>query len=323
MIKYYYIDTGIKKSHRLRNAILSITGLTIFCLGIYSAGIDKHAPAAETTHPARQAAQMPAAAVEAPKVNTPLPWPGYGHAAYAVPKESLVATSGKRDEPVPVASLAKVITALAILKQKPLNPGASAPPITFTQQDVAIYEDYVRKNGSVLYVEPGMTITQYQALQAILMVSANNVSDSMVIQLFGSMEAYTTYANQMLKDMGIHKTIVTDASGYAPTTMSTAEDMTKLGYLYMQNPVLRQIAETKETTLPVAGKIKNYNSLVNKDGIVGIKVGDTDQAGKCFMGANIRKNSDGSEKISVAVVLGADHIKTAAEDAQKILKAAD
>lgn len=77
----------------------------------------------------------------------------------------------------------------------------------------------------------------------------------------------------------------------------------------------------EEANIPVAGKIRNYNSFMNDKGIVGIKVGDTDEAGKCFMVADVRKAADGNDEVSIAVVLGADNLKIAAKDAQKILKA--
>lgn len=267
-----------------------------------------------------QTVQTPATIVK-PQFNAPMPWPNYGYAAYGVPKDDLVAGSEENAKPVPVASLAKVITALAIVKQRPLQIGEQGPVYTLTDQDVAIYSDYVRKNGSVVFVESGEQISQYQALQAIMMISANNMADSVVRQEFGSVEAYVAYANAMLKELGLNNTTVSDASGYSPHTVSTAEDMTKLGYLYMQNPVLRQIASQDDAVIPVAGKISNYNSFTNKDGLIGIKVGDTDQAGKCFLIADIRQSSDSKEEISVATVLGATSLKTASKDAQKILKA--
>lgn len=126
----------------------------------------------------------------------------------------------------------------------------------------------------------------------------------------------------MLKDLGLEETIVADdASGYSPNTVSSAEDLTELGFLYMQEPVLREIAMTKQATIPVAGTIYNANSFINTDGVVGIKIGNTDEAGKCFLAASVRQTSESTEEVSIAVVLGAQNFNTAAEDAGTILKA--
>ncbi len=93
--------------------------------------------------------------------------------------------------------------------------------------------------------------------------------------------------------------------------------MVKLGMLYIENPVLREIATQTQATIPFAGVIQNYNSVLNKDGVVGIKVGDTDEAGRCFLVADMRTNGS----TSVAVVVGAPDLQTAMKDATTVLKA--
>jgi D-alanyl-D-alanine carboxypeptidase (penicillin-binding protein 5/6) len=116
--------------------------------------------------------------------------------------------------------------------------------------------------------------------------------------------------------MGLEKTTVDDASGFSPHTVSTAQEMTQLGILYMEDPVLKKIAMQQEANIPMLGTVPNYNSLVEGFGMIGIKVGDTDEAGRCFMAADIR--GDG---VSVAVVLGANNFTEAIQDSQAILKA--
>lgn len=256
-----------------------------------------------------------------PKITAPIPWPGYGQAAYGVDGVGVLAASNDNAQPVPVASLAKVITALAILKQKPLSPGEQGPIITLTEQDIALFGEYIRKDGAVIPVEVGEQISQYQAMQAMLMTSANNITDSLVIWAFGSVENYTDYANKMVKDMGLANTYVKDASGFSPGTVSTAHDLVKLGTLYMEHPVLFDIAQKSDAIIPFAGRIENYNSAINENGILGIKVGYTDEAGRSYLAANIRKNKEGKDIIAIVAVVGADHLNTAMKDAQTILAA--
>ena len=155
-----------------------------------------------------------------------------------------------------------------------------------------------------------------------MMVSANNVSDTAAIWAFGSVDAYVTYANDMVRRYGLTQTTVSDASGFSPKTVSTPEDMAQLTALYMKHPVLRQIAQQEQANLPFAGVIRNYNSFANEGGLVGIKVGNTDEAGRCYIMANIRQTATG-EELSVAVVLGASDFSIAAKDAEAILSVGD
>lgn len=266
-------------------------------------------------------AETPVYALAQPKeelrITSPMPWPQYGQSAYGVTDNGILASSAPQSTSVPVASLAKVITALAVLKQKPLAPGEQGPMITLNEQDVALYNDYLRKDGSVTPVEVGERITQYQAMLAMMLPSSNNMSDSLTRWAFGSDEAYIAYANKMIKDLGLKNTLVADASGFSPNTKSTAEDMVQLGILYMKNPLLKQIAMQREATIPVAGVIPNYNAPLNKDGILGIKVGYTDEAGRSFLVADVRK--DGT--VSVAAAVGAPDLATAMRDAIGVLNA--
>lgn len=312
----YTIENGYRKRRAFvgRIAIITVSLLAVVLGADFALNRQSGSPLqlANTT-------MQPATAVQQ-KITVPMKWPSYGHSAYAVSGSSVLATSDNEMKPVPIASLAKVITALAIVKQKPIAAGQSGPMLTLSDSDVALYQQYISKDGSVIPVEIGEQLTERQALEAMLMVSANNMADILARWAFGSDQAYVDYANQMLKELGLNQTIVADASGFSAATMSTTHDLTVLGTLYMQHPILREIAMQKQVTIPFAGPIQNYNSVINKDGFYGIKVGNTDEAGRCFIAADIR-GSGANEKVSIAVVLGADHIKTAMDDAQKIINA--
>lgn len=94
--------------------------------------------------------------------------------------------------------------------------------------------------------------------------------------------------------------------------------MVKIGLLYMQNPVLQEIALQPKATIPFAGVIYNNNAFHNEDGIVGIKIGFTEEAGKTFLVADVKAAN--KDEISVAAVLGAKSMTTATQDAERLLK---
>jgi serine-type D-Ala-D-Ala carboxypeptidase (penicillin-binding protein 5/6) len=228
------------------------------------------------------AARTPA--TQSPSNNISLAWPTHGEAAVGAVGYNILATHGTQ-KAQPTASVAKVMTALAVLKQYPLHVGEQGPTITITQADVNSYNTYVAEQGSVAKVALGEQITEYQALQAMLLPSADNIADTLADWSYGSISAYSSEANAMAASLGMSNTHFSsaDASGYSPGTVSTAHDLLLLGQAALRNPVIAQIVAQPAATVPVAGTVRNVNWLLGKDGINGVKTGNTDQAGGVFL----------------------------------------
>lgn len=259
----------------------------------------------------------------APKTATiKLPWPDSGQAALGAQGYGLLASKNSADQPVPIASISKVITALAILEQKPLAPEQNGPNITFDNTDLDYFNYYYTHNGSVAQVKPGEVLSEYQALQAMLIPSANNMADSLARWAFGSMPNYITYANNMVKQMGLQHTTVGGASGFADDTTSTASDLVKLGLAALDNPVIADVVGQKSATIPVAGTINNVNWLLGQNKVIGIKTGNTEQAGGCYLFA-AKHQIDGQSITIVGAILGAPQLIDAIGDATPLLNAID
>lgn len=250
-----------------------------------------------------------------------LAWPA-SQAAIALAGTDVFQVNGTQT-PVPTASTAKVITSLMVLKQKPLSLNQQGPVITLTADDAARYAAYVARDGSVVPVQAGEQITEYQMLQAILLPSANNMADSLAIWAYGSLDAYAKAANAYLLSVGLKDTVVgSDASGLSPDTKSTAGDMVKLGLLAMRNPVLAQIvAQPTATGIPLTTSIKNVNFLLGTDGIIGIKTGNSDEAGGAFLTASKFKVG-GQDKTVVAAVIGAPNLVAAMGQSRSLIQSA-
>jgi serine-type D-Ala-D-Ala carboxypeptidase (penicillin-binding protein 5/6) len=216
-----------------------------------------------------------------------LNWPAQGQSAVGLVGLPTLEMHGA-ETPMPTASTAKLITALMVLQEKPLQPGQQGPTITLTAADVALYNNYAAQDGSVVQVQAGEQISEYQMLQTMMLPSANNMADSLAIWAFGSLANYQQAANPYLESLGLVTTHVgSDASGLSPTTTSTAHDLVQIGELAMQNPVLAQIVgQSTASGIPVVGNIKNVNSLLGTDNIIGIKTGNSDQAGGVFVAAS-------------------------------------
>lgn len=257
-----------------------------------------------------------------PSEQVSLPWPSNGQAAIGGKDEGILAESLVAASPRPIASTAKIITALAVMKQKPFLPGSQGATITLDATDVGFYDSYVAKNGSVARVAAGEQLTQYQALQALLLPSANNMADSLARWAFGSIEGYLAYANNMAKDVGLAHTVVADASGFSPATVSTATDLVTLARLLLDDPILSQIVAQKEATLPVAGLITNTNQLLLAGKAIGIKTGHTDEAGWCLVFARVVTGPAGQKTTIAGSILAAPNSANLYANAENLLAAA-
>src|ERR687888_1877306 len=71
----------------------------------------------------------------------------------------------------------------------------------------------------------------------------------------------------------------------------------------MRMPVFASIVATPSATLPVAGTVHNTNTLLGRNGFVGVKTGSTAAAGGCFAFRAVRW-IEGKRTTITGVVLG-------------------
>ena len=120
-------------------------------------------------------------------------WPTYGQASVGAVGYGVLAVNGEQKD-LPMASVAKVMTALAVLKKKPLQIGQQGPTLVINQADVDEYYRTIAMDGSNVPVVLGEEITQYEALQALLLPSANNMAHTLVRWAYGSDKDYLAYS---------------------------------------------------------------------------------------------------------------------------------
>jgi D-alanyl-D-alanine carboxypeptidase (penicillin-binding protein 5/6) len=119
----------------------------------------------------------------------------------------------------------------------------------------------------------------------------------------GSQAAFVARMNATARRLGMTGTSYTDPSGLDSSTTSTAADQVRLGMAAMRVPVLAAIAAMSTAVVPVAGLVRNYNTLLGQDGIVGLKTGSTQAAGGCVLVAAWHKAS-GHSTLIVAAAFG-------------------
>jgi len=252
-----------------------------------------------------------------------LDWPDSGEAAIGIAGSGVLATHGAQTSRA-TASTAKLITALTVLKKYPLQPGQSGPKITLTIDDVRIYNQYLAEDGSSARVLVGAQISEYQMLEAVLIPSANNIADSLAIWAYGSLPTYQAAATQTAQSLGLAGTTIgSDASGLSPDTVSTAHDLVVIGEAAMENPVIAEIVGISKTTVPVFGEITNYNTLLGHEGIVGVKTGNSDEAGGVYVFAADYRTPDGQNITIVGAVQGLPDLPSALQAAKPLLKSTE
>ncbi|MFJ4539326.1 D-alanyl-D-alanine carboxypeptidase [Streptomyces tibetensis] len=227
-----------------------------------------------------------------------IPWPADGQAALDVQGIGTFGSSGEQ-KPVPIASVAKVMTAYLILREHPLKSGEDGPKILIDQ---TAQDQSDAGQESTVDVTKDDKITEREALESILIASANNIARLLARWDAGSEKAFVQKMNDAAKDLGMKNTTYTDPSGLNNTTVSTAVDQVKLARAAMQQPAFREVAAMMSYVDYKGTKHDNWNRLVGSNDVTGIKTGTTTSAlGNLVFAA--KKDVDGeTHRIIGAVV---------------------
>jgi len=282
--------------HRIRNSLVVLV-VVVIVLGVVQLlrGV-----------PRPVVAQTVATTDRLPGSPPSIPWPSEGEAALAVQGMGMIGTYGTQSE-LPIGSIAKLFGAMVILQDHPLARGANGPSITFNAADAQLYRTEKADADSVFPVVAGESLTERQALEALLIPSADNLAVNLAQWDAGSSSAFVAKMNALVAKLGLHHTHFSDPSGLSTGSVSSAEDLTRFGEYAWKNRIIRHISEMPQVTLPVGNGVSktvyNYNYDLGKDGIIGIKTGSTPQAGGCFVFA-ARETIAGQSRLVFGAVLG-------------------
>jgi serine-type D-Ala-D-Ala carboxypeptidase (penicillin-binding protein 5/6) len=228
-------------------------------------------------------------------------WPRSGQGAYQLGDRPAAASPD--EQRVPIASLAKVMTAVLVLAHLPLAGDADGPTMVVSDADVADTEARQSRDESTVAVVAGERLTERQALFALLLPSANNIAALLARFTLGTVNEFVAEMNRLAHVLGMTHTTYTDPSGYDDGTVSTAVDQLILARVAARDETLAAIMASRSHRLPVVGIVHNTDRLLGADGFVGMKTGSDDAAGGCFMFRS-RRTVDGDEVDLIGVVLG-------------------
>lgn len=206
--------------------------------------------------------------------------PGVRSEAYlAVDAQTLavLAQHGNPEEPRPIASITKLLTALVVLDaQQPLD-----ERITIT------HADYDRIKGTRSPLSAGTQLTRSEALKVALMASDNRAAMALARHYPGGPEAFVRAMNVKAKMLGMRHSRFVDPAGLSPENVASMNDLVRLVRAAYQHPLIRNYSTQEETVVRTRSglvRFRSTNALVRNDSMpVALqKTGYTREAGRCL-----------------------------------------
>ncbi|GAA2423290.1 hypothetical protein GCM10010191_39060 [Actinomadura vinacea] len=246
---------------------------------------------------------LPASSHTFPGAAPALPLPAQGQSALHVDGLGAMGSSGGT-VPTPTASVAKMMTAYVFLRDHPLAAGQPGPTYTVSPQAAAQIPGRKQRGESLLGVTSGMRLTERKALEALMIISANDVAHELARWDAGQPRAFVQKMNDAARSLGMTSTRYTDPSGYDSRTVSTAADQVKLLRAAMSMPAFVEVV-SKRAYVPTNGgpPRPGGNILIGQYGVIGGKTGYTDAAGGNYVFA-ARKQVGGVDTMFLGAVMG-------------------
>jgi len=188
-------------------------------------------------------------------------------------------------QPLPPASLTKLMTALLVLEHGQL------------QQVVSISPAAAGESGTRMGLQPGVKMRAAELLAAMVLKSANDACHALAEQVAASEQNFVALMNRRALALGLHDTHFTNACGHDhPEHRSSARDLATLAEFILRRPEFARLVAQVEIVLYDASATRRYaitnsNELVGRyPGAIGVKTGYTRQAGKCLIALAERGN---------------------------------
>lgn len=189
-----------------------------------------------------------------------------------------VLLSKNGDEKRPIASTTKIMTTLLCLESGGLDDWFVVDP------------EAIRVEGSSMGLQEGDVVTKRMLCYGMLLPSGNDAANATAVRLAGSIPEFAKLMNARAARIGMtHTCFVTPSGLDAEGHGASARDMGLLARTAMQNPDFRAICSQSRAEVcfgnpPYNRWLKNTNKLLTMyEGVVGVKTGFTDAAGRCLV----------------------------------------
>ncbi len=206
--------------------------------------------------------------------------------------------SSRGDEPMLIASLTKIMTALVAIEHGDLL------------SKVKVGRNAFAKEGSSLYLKQGEEMTLEDMLYGLMLRSGNDAATAIAEHVGGTEEGFVYLMNAKAEELGLRNTHFANPHGLdAEGHYSSANDLAVLTAYAMHNPVFKKIVKTQEKTAdnPYEKwdyKWHNKNKMLRLyEGADGVKTGYTKKALRCLVSSATR---GGQQLVAVTLNDGDD-----------------
>jgi serine-type D-Ala-D-Ala carboxypeptidase (penicillin-binding protein 5/6) len=205
------------------------------------------------------------------------------------------------------ASTAKILTASVILDRVSLKEIVTVP-ITKTTTS--------KSSGG--WFHGGERLSVQDLLYALLLQSSNDAALALASHVSGSTPKFVQLMNQKARSLGALRSQFHNPTGLPQGgQVTTARDLALITKAALANPDFRRIVATMSypwKSLKSEGVLENSNELLKSyDGAIGVKTGNTREAGYCLVAAAQR-----GDRTLIAVILGSQE-KHVWQDAKHLL----
>ncbi len=198
-------------------------------------------------------------------------------------KSGRVLMSHRGDEPLLIASLTKIMTAIVAIEQ-----GRLSDLVTVNQQAY-------RKEGSSLYLQLGEQMSLEHMLYGLMLRSGNDAAEAIAEHVGGSLQGFAYMMNEKAQVLGMTNSHFVNPHGLnVEGHYSSANDMAKLTAYALKHPVFSNIVKTKIKKVPNPYQPWDYvwrnknKMLFLYEGGDGVKTGYTKLAGRCLVSSATR-----------------------------------
>jgi D-alanyl-D-alanine carboxypeptidase (penicillin-binding protein 5/6) len=217
--------------------------------------------------------------------------------------DGVFASSGG-NTPLPMASISKLVTAMVILNAKPLGSSGTGPTIAWTKADTALYDKYYVLNATIAAMKSGSSMSEHDALETMLVVSACNYAEAMADWAYGSNAGFISATKRWLAAHGLTGTTMVEPTGLDDRNKSTPSDLIAIGKLAMADPNVAAMVGKTTLDVPSLAGMPSTNDLLGSYGINGIKTGTLDTAGDDLLFSAIVPVGTPKPLTVIGVILG-------------------
>ncbi len=224
------------------------------------------------------------------------------------------------DEPMPPASMSKIMTTLMVFER--VANGSLGLDETFEVSVDAWERGGFRSGSSTMCLEPGERVSVEDLLRGIIVLSGNDAAITLAENLAGSEDLFAEQMNNRAQELGLENATFMNSTGWPnPYHKISARDLALIARKTIQDhPELYQMYGETEFGFCTEAPSNRYNRnplLGVMEGVDGLKTGHTQEAGYGLVASRVW---NGERRI--VVFNGMESESARAREGERLMRAA-